>query len=275
MSGTTDLRDLEQRLAQTLHATAPRPSAGDIDRLLRTAVASPQRRRPFGLSFAPVLAAASMVALAVVVGLGIGGLLNRGPSPGDPSATPVPTVSPSASPSATPSPTARPPSPSPASVFPGGDASCENESIGFTVTYPADWWANEVVDDDPAGDPIPACLYFSEEPLELIQNAGLPRGIAIIAALEDEPAGNPEQPIEVVSSREVVVDGLPATAEEIEWTEDTGFQRDGDRSYGYRIPLPDGRVLLIGTSNQPPSEEYQLRMDVLDRMMERMDLTGS
>jgi hypothetical protein len=268
MTDQSDLRELERRLASALHAAAPRPAPDLAERLLRRTAAARQRRGPLGLAFAPAVAAASVVALAVAVGLGVGSLLVRGPSPGDPSETPV-----SSAPS--PSETAPAATPSPEAAFPGGDASCRNESIGFVATYPADWWANERVDSgDPALTPIEACLYFAEAPVELVQNAGLPRGIAIIAGLEEEPAGNPEQPIDVVSSRDVEVDGIPATAEEIEWTEDTVFQRAGDRSYGYRIPLPDGRVLLFGTTNQPPSELYRLRKDILDEMMERLVLTG-
>jgi hypothetical protein len=270
MSEQYDLRELERRLSRSLHTTAPQPAADFADRVLRRTAVARQRRGPLGLAFAPALAAASVLVLAVVVGLGIGSLLVRGPSPGDPVSSSLP--SPTPSPSATaPAPTASPP----AAAFPGGDASCENESIGFVATYPADWWANELVDSgDPALTPIEACLYFAEEPVQLVQNAGLSPAIAIIAALEEVPAGNPEQPIEVVSSREVEVDGLPATAEEIEWTADTGFQRAGDRSYGYRIRLSDGRVLLFATGSQPPSDQYEARKDVLDRMMEVLDITG-
>jgi hypothetical protein len=274
MTEKRDLIDLERRLAASLHGAAPRPTPDDVDRLLRAAVSVPQRHGPFGLSFAPMLAAA-VVVLAVAVGFGLGGLLNRGSNPGGPSDTPVPSVAPSESPSASPSPSSVVPTPSPESVFPGGDATCENESIGFAVTYPADWWANEVVDDNPDGDPILACQYFAEEPVELIQNAGLPDDIAIIASLEEQPLGNPEQPIEVLNTRDVEIDGITATAEEIRWTEDTGFQSAGHHAYRYRIPLGDGRVLLFGVTDQPPSEQYDARKEVLDRMMGTLEITGN
>jgi hypothetical protein len=273
MTDESDLRDFERRIWLTLHAAAPRPAPDLADRLLRrTAVV--QQRRGFGLSFAPALAAAVVVVAAVAVGIGLGNMLPRGSNEGGPSeptmtsAPPSPTLE--APPS--PSPTEAVPSPS-ASVgpFPGGAASCENESIGFVVSYPADWWANERVDSgDPPLTPIEACQYFAEEPVELVQNAGLPPGIVINAGLEEQPLGNPEQPIEVLSSRVVEVAGRPATVEEIERTGDTVFQRAGDRSYAYRISLASGETLLFGTLNQRPSEHYDSRKLVLDRMMETL-----
>ncbi|MGH2383134.1 MAG: hypothetical protein ACRDG7_18185 [Candidatus Limnocylindria bacterium] len=71
------------------------------------------------------------------------------------------------------------------------------------------------------------------------------------------------------------VAGRPATIQEIEWTADTVFQRAGDRSYAYRISLANGETLLFGTLNQRPSEQYDSRKLVLDRMMETLELTGS
>jgi hypothetical protein len=279
MTDESDLRDLERRIWLTLHAAAPRPAPDLADRLLRRTSLMRQRRGLFGLSFAPALAAAAVVVAAVAVGIGLGNMLPRGSNVGGPSEPTVTSAPPSPTLEAPPSPSPTEEAPSPSALvgpFPGGAASCENESIGLAVSYPADWWANERVDSgDPALTPIEACQYFAEEPVELIQNAGLPPGIAISAGLEEQPLGNPEQPIEVLSSREVDVAGRPATVQEIEWTADTVFQRAGDRSYAYRISLASGETLLFGTLNQRPSEQYDSRKLVLDRMMETLELTGS
>lgn len=278
MTDESDLRDLERRLAQSLHATAPRPAPDLADRLLSRTAPVQQRRGLFGMSFTPALAAVAVLVVAVAVGIGLANLVPRSANVGGPSQPATSSASPGATPEATPapSPTDAVPtlSPSP-EAFPGG-AACENHEIGFAVSYPTAWWANERIDSgDPALTPIGACQYFAEEPVELVQNAGLPPGIAISAGLEEQPLGNPEQPIEVLSSREMEVAGRPATVEEVKWIADTVFQRAGDRSYTYRISLANGETLRFGTLNQQPSEQYDNRKTVLDRMMETLELDES
>ena len=276
-------RDLESRLSRSLHARAPRPAPGTADRCLRLTAAAEQRRGWMGLGFRPVLAAAAVVVLAVVVGLGLGNILPRGGNIGDDTPIVVPSSSPSEAASVTPAPTATPsavpsPSPSPSgAVFEGGNR-CTNEEIGFTVGYPGDWWANEAQDfEDPALTDIAACFAFSEEPAEIRPNSELPPGIAIVAGITEEPAGNPQQPIEVLDTRETNVAGRPAVVEEIEWTEDDVFQRAGDRSYGYRITLASGQILAFttGTDELTSLEEYEAHKGVLDDMMQTLELGGS
>lgn len=258
-------RDLERRLSASLHAAAPRPDPHLADRLLAATAEAPQRRGFLRFAVAPVLAASAVLVAAIAVGIGIGALLPQGPEVGGPSAsasedaTPI-SATPSASPSAAPSSTA------PAT------ASCENTALGFVVSYPAEWWANEAVASELT--PIEACRYFAEEPVEILPNAGLPEDVAILAHVDEAPAGNPQQPIRVLEEREVEVAGRPATVREIEWTEDTGFQQAGDRSYAYRIVLPSGETLLFGTLDQAPSERYEARKAVLDAMVESLRLSG-
>jgi hypothetical protein len=228
------------------------------------------------MTFVSAMAAAAAAVVAVVIGLQLGGLLPRdGNIGGEPSMAPT-TSSPSASAmpsaSAVPSPSGTDtPAPSPSEDgFPAGQ-SCTNEEFGFSVDYPADWWANEaVVPDDPALTPIPACRYFAEEPVELQPNAGLPGGIAVIVDVREEPAGERPDSVEVLERRETEVDGLPAVVEELEWTEDTAFQRAGDRIYAYLISLPDGQTLSVSTDTSvsgADSDAYADHRDVLDRMI--------
>jgi hypothetical protein len=264
-----DQRDLERRLPSALQAAAPRPASDLADRLLARTAATPQRRGFLGLSLMPALAATAVLIAAVAVGIGVGALLPDEPTIGDASG------SPSQAPrtvEATPLPSVPSPSPSPSSA---PTVSCSNDELGFLVRYPAEWWANERVATDPELDPIEACRYFAEEPIELQQNAGLPSALAILAGLDATPPGAPQQPFRVVDEREVEVAERPATVREIEWTEDTGFQRVGDRSYAYRIDLPSGETLLFGTLDQRPSAQYEARKAVLDAMMETLELTGS
>jgi hypothetical protein len=263
-----DPGELERRLSAALHAVAPRPAPDLADRLLARTAASPQRRPLFSLALAPAMAATAVLIAAAAVGLGIGGLLPRGSSVGEPSVSRPATSQPMTT-EATPMPATPVPSPS---AVPTG--TCENEPLGYAVDYPADWWANERIVTDPELTPIEACQYFAEEPVELQQNAGLPPDVAIVAGLEDAPAGNPQQPIRVLAEREVEVAGRPARVREIEWTADTGFQRVGDRSYAYRIDLPNGETLRFGTLDQQPSVRYEARKAVLDAMMETLRLIG-
>lgn len=266
--------DLERRLSSSLHAAAPHPAPDLADRLLRRTAAAPQRRRWSGIVLASVLAGAAAVVLAVVIGLQLGGLLPRGVDVGgDPSAS---ASAPSPSASAAPESDAATVRPSPSDDgFPNG-LTCSNEELGFGVAYPAGWWANEaVVPEDPALTPIAACRYFAEEPVDLQPNAGLPRGIAIIVDAAQGPPGEEPASVEVVDRRETEVDGRPAIVQELRWTEDTAFQRAGDRRYAYRISLPDGEAIEFSTDTSisgADADTYAAHRDVLDRMMETLDL---
>lgn len=274
MNDEDNLRDLEERLRWSLHAAAPRPMPDSADRLLSRTAAVGQRRGRGRLAFAPALAAAAVVMIAVVVGLQLGNLLPRGGNIGsESSAPPVRTFSSgTASPTLTADPTTASSSPSPsAEVFPNGNR-CTNEEFGFSVSYPGDWWANEeVVPEDPALTPIPACTYFAEEPVEVRPNAGVPPQVAIIVALADEPPGDYRAPVEVVESREVTVGGRRGTVEEVVWTEDTVFMAAGDRSYRYEISPPSGEAMSVGTSSTATLGAYADHKAILDRMMETVE----
>ena len=271
--------DLERRIGSSLHAAAPLPAPDLADLVLQRTAATPQRGRSdvFGLASSLALAAAAVA--IVVIGLQLGGLLGTDRDiGGEPSTAPTtPSASASAAPSAS-EPATPAPSPSP-DGFPGA-LECTNEEFGFTVSYPADWWANEaVVPEDPALTPIPACRYFAEEPVELQPNAGLPRGIAVIVDLAEESAGGePTAGVEVIERRETDVDGQAATVEEREWTEDTLFQRAGDRNYAYLISLGDGRTLSVSTdtyTSGADSDTYAQHREILDEMMESLDFSDS
>ncbi len=265
---------LERRLTRALHAAAPRPDPGLADRLLSRIAVEPQRRRWSGLSLVTgFAAAAAVVMLAVVVGLQVGRLL--------PNVEPPPVgQSPSAAPSVpgTPEPSVAPPSVSPstsATPSPAGQT-CTNEELGFTVAFPADWWANEEISsDDPVMTPIAACTYFSEEPVEIQQNSQVPPTVAISAGLVDRPIGEAEPEYRVISSETATVAGRPATVEEVEWTADTVFIPAGTRRYAYEIQLVSGEVLSFTTSAAAPiGDAYAEHKRVLDAMMDSLELSA-
>jgi hypothetical protein len=270
MSDDPTLRDFERRLSVSLQSAAPHPAAGLADRCMARTAATAQRRRWSGLAFAPVLAAATVVIVAVVVGLQLGGVLQRigqlpSPSPavvGSPA--PSPTILPSPTDAATPSPTASP----------EGNV-CENTSIGYAAVYPADWWANEEERfDDPALTDIPACLYFAEEPAELTPNAGLPPSVAISFRLAESPDSRPpSSSAEVISERATTVDGMSATVTEVRYTEGDVFFTAGDRVYTYLIQLEDGRFVEVATDSLRDGD-YEAHKEILDEMMRSLQFAG-
>lgn len=263
--------ELERRLSRSLQTMAPMAAPDLADRLMSRTRETKQRRRWMRWSsMMPLLpAAAAMIVLAVVVGLQLGGLMPRtGEQPiGSSTPTGTPVVTEPASPSPSPSSTSTPS----AEVFPGG-GSCTNEAFGFAVRYPADWFANEAaVPDDEALDPVAACRYFSDEPMEITPNAGLPPTVAITFSVEEE-----EQPSSgtIISSEEVTIAGRPATVTEREGSGDGPFFAEGDFSYSYQITLADGQILFAGTYYANEGD-YEAHKQVLDLMMETLVLTGS
>lgn len=269
MSDESNVRELEARLARSLSAAAPQPAPDFADRVLRQTAAARQRRG-WTLGFFPMLAAAAVLTLAIIAGLGIANLLPRESIIGD-DATPSPTAA-----EATPSPTEDPSPISTQSPDASAEATadwprCENADLGFSVAYPPDWWVQEEARPDPALDPLPGCTYFAPQPVDVPQNAGLPPSIAIVFGLTEEPLGPVEPPYVILSSETTTVDGMPAVREESEATEEAGpFAQPGDRSYGYRIELPGGEELGVGVNSSVGDYEEEKR--ILDLMMQTLQV---
>ena len=172
-----------------------------------------------------------------------------------------------------PTPSEPPSSPSPSAArLPVGQR-CTNEVLGYAVSYPADWYANAEIEQE-FGDPIPACTYFSSQPMDIAPNAGLPPMVAISFErwTEAPPAG---EGWEVVSREETSVAELPAVVTELEQISDAGapFSAAGDRTYGYEVELPDGTVLTASTGTTADGD-YAEHKEVLDQMMATVEVTG-
>lgn len=190
---------------------------------------------------------------------------------GTASTTPTPTTADeTASPSPVPtSATTESASPSPAEDSASADvAECENTELGYTVEYPADWWANERVEPDFAGGtPIPGCTYFAPKPVELQPNAGLPGGIAIW--FDTPSAGAPEAQGEVLDREETTVDGQDAVV--IEYEPPVGsFSPEGTVIYEYLVTTDDGVLAALTDAFRHP--DYEPNKRILDAMMESLEL---
>jgi len=273
MNGDRSLPDLERRLSHALHVAAPLPDAHLAERLLSRTAAMPQRRgwSPF-MTSAGALAVAAVVVLAILTGLALG-QLPRNVGSGPDATQSASTVASEAPATIAPTPSQTPPSPSStASAMPDGQR-CTNETLGYEVSYPADWYANAEIEQE-FGDPIPACTYFSSQPMDIAPNAGLPPTVAISFErwTEVPPTG---EGWEVVSREETSVAGLPAVVIELEQTSDAGapFSAAGDRTYGYEVELPDGSVLTVSTGTTADGD-YAEHKDVIDQMMATVELTG-
>jgi hypothetical protein len=280
MNDDRDLRDLEVRLRRALEAAAQRPDPRLAERLLsRTAGFSQRRRSSLFSVLRPALATAAVVALAVAAGFGLSELQRNFGSGPDATESPTTAVSPSETPStsasAAPSPTpgASMPAPSPSSGALADGQRCTNEELGFAVSYPADWFTNDEVEQE-FGDPTPACKYFSSQAMDIRANASLPPTVAISFErwTEVPPAS---EGWEVIARTETTVAGLPAVVTEMEQTSDAGapFSAPGDRTYGYEVELPDDSVLTAGTGSTSDGD-YEAHKAVLDQMMETLELTG-
>ena len=282
---TDDIRseDFERRLSRSLHAAAPVPAPDVTERLLRSTSRVDQRRSRFAShQLFSAVAAAAVLVMAVIVGLQVGSLLPRtgGPPVGSPSAGVLPSTEPapssSAEPSASvePSATVTPASPSPSAAAAPEGQRCENQELQYAVHYPEDWFTDQAVTpEDPALDPIEACRYFGEEPIEVAPNAGQPPTVAISFSRQ-AAAPPPSDGANVLSTEEVAVAGRPATVREIEGTTESSFFGAGDRAYEYLVELPDGDVLQVSTTTDADGD-YEQHKDVLDRMMETLELSGS
>jgi hypothetical protein len=265
--------DFERALQNALHRSAPTADPRLAERLLARTAGTPQRRRwsPFS-GLGPALVAAAVIVLAVAAGLALRGAPPNIGADGSPGATPTPVVSPSASPSptadATPT-TSTSPSASPTrSGFPHA-RQCTNEDLGFEVAYPSAWHTNEEIAVEFA-DPIPACTYFDETPMEIAPNAGLPPSVGIAFGREPEPPQEPSG-AEVLHRDQATVDGQPATVMEVEFAEADVFIEAGQRDYWYEVQLPDGSVLLARTSSSG-DDDYEAHKVVLDQMMQSLTL---
>ena len=212
---------------------------------------TPQRRSWISGFAVPALTVASVVVVAVVIGLQLGSL-TREPigSAG---------IGPSGSGMASPSASAPPP-------LPSGMTPCANPTDGYTVGYLSDWHANPAI-AAPAGlDPVAPCRFFAEEPFEVRPNAGVPGTVAI--TFQVVPDVRPPSGSLVGAELQTTVGGRSATMREIE-VGDGAFMPAGSLVYEYFVALDDGTFLLVSTDSARDGDYAEHKL-VLDRMMETL-----
>lgn len=257
MTEPSQVDDLERDLRRWLAAAAPLPPSDLADRIIRDTEATPQQHRwRSWLRAAIVLSAVAAFAVAVVVGIELARLLPpRTTHVADqPSATSraVESVTPWAS-----------SAPSPSVDVLADWTECRNEVDRYSVSYPADWYANPAAPADEGTDGLAACVAFAPGPFELRPNAGVPPSVAIFFQLlaEAPPAAG-----KVLKEKSVMVDGREATVRELE-TGDGLFLPAGTRVYEYLVALDDGEVLQAATHSARVGD-YREHREVLDRMLQ-------
>ena len=259
----------DERIIEYLRSRGRAEPPLDLVSSVVDAVDRVPHHRSWFAPFVPALAVAgaAAVVLAVAALIGQGGPPTGGPQ--SPAQQPSPTSVPSTTPEATPEPTAEPTQePAGASVSSGPDT-CEDDSVGYRVAFPDDWWWNQPFESEIG--PRANCRYFAADVFDVTtvsREQPIPEGVAIFVSIIG-PDGALGQLGDVVSSEELTVAGQAAKREEQEYAPG-GFLAPGERVYRYDIELPEGRRLVVSTSNQVG--DYEENRQVLDGMMASLEL---
>lgn len=196
------------------------------------------------------------------------------------SATPAP--SPSASPDASATPLTRPsaeatPSATPASTpFPvrenaEADAlfsrsdTCTNPDVGYTVTFPDDWYTNTAIGDEAA------CTWFTPDFFEVDATGAMPDEIWITIGLVPGIVGyNMLTPTD--ATEEVEVDGYAGHWAEFRLLDEVTDTGEGEVRFHYVVPIERHGPSLVASTAPDRADDYELAKAVLDRMMASMKL---
>ncbi len=179
-----------------------------------------------------------------------------------PTPEPTPPLTPEPTPPPTPEPTPPPtPEPTPDSSFPAA-ASCRNEALGITVTYPASWYAD-------TSDAAWKCLLFDPEPIVVVPDSEASAAIMIYG--DDTPAATVEDGFrtasiyKVLQSGTLTVDGLDAVAIEVNNT-GQGYYEKGVRQLVVIIDRGDRGSIVMETVGKPGAR-YDANSSMLELMV--------
>lgn len=180
------------------------------------------------------------------------------------SAEPPPIASPHASPTfeatapAEPSPSASPsppPTPFPVRESEAADAlfrrpdSCNNPEIGYTVTFPDDWYTNTAIGEQAA------CSWFTPDFFEVDVPGGTPDEIWIsIGMIEGIFGYNTLTPTE--SSEEIEIDGHAGHRAEYRTLDDIGDTDSDHLTYHYVIPFDTTGPTLVAATDVDMADDY-------------------
>ena len=180
---------------------------------------------------------------------------------GGASATPVPTPSAEATLSAAPEAT-----PFPVRENAEADAlfsrpdTCTNREVGYTVTFPDDWYTNTAIGDQAA------CTWFTPDYFEVGAAGEVPDEIWITIGLVPGIVGY-TMLTPTDASEEVEVDGYAGHWAEFRLLEEVTDTESEDVRFHYVVPLDRSGPSLVASTAPDRADDYELAKAVLDRMM--------
>lgn len=211
-----------------------------------------------------------LAATAVSVPLAFGACSAEPTPTPSPRGSPTPVATPSDEPTASPSPS---PSPSPFSVLDSEEAdalfsrpdSCTNREVGYSVTFPDDWYTNTEIGEQAA------CSWFTPDFFEVEAPGQMPEEIWIgIGLIEGVFGYNTLTPVE--SSDDIEIGGYAGHRAEYRTLDDID-DTDSDRlTYHYVLPFDTAGPTLIAATDVDMADDYELAKAVLDRIMASMEL---
>ena len=144
---------------------------------------------------------------------------------------------------------------------------CTNTEIGYTVTFPDDWYRNTAIGDQAA------CTWFTphffevdvpgEAPEEIWISIGLIPGFVGYNMLTPTEAGD-----------EVEINGYPGHWAEFRTLDDVTDTDSDHLTYHYVIPIDREGPTLVASTDVDRADDYELAKAVLDRLMASMELKG-
>jgi len=143
---------------------------------------------------------------------------------------------------------------------------CTNPEVGYTVTFPDDWYTNTAIGNQAA------CSWFTPELFEVDRPGEVPQEIWISIGLVDGLFGyNMLTPTE--RSEELEVDGYAGHRAEYRTLDSISDNDSDELTYHYVVPFDDkAGPTLIASTDVARADDYELAKAVLDRIMASMDL---
>lgn len=142
---------------------------------------------------------------------------------------------------------------------------CANPEIGYTVTFPDDWYTNTAIGAQAA------CAWFTPDFFEVDLPGEVPEEIWInIGRIEGIWGYNMLTPTE--SSDELEIDGYAGHRAEYRTLDSIDDTNTDDLTYHYVVPLDNDGPTLIASTDIGRADDYELAKAVLDRIMASMQL---
>ena len=144
------------------------------------------------------------------------------------------------------------PTPAPA-VLPDGWERCENDIVGYSIAYPADWFTTDVLNGEQ--DPRNACQWFDTTPFDESGNVvsegfAYPLEVGVrTAGLDDVLVDETTGGVQVLMTEDTTVDGRRAVRLEVEFG-DSPIVPAGTRLYEYLIELTPESTMRVFTADQ-------------------------